>query len=895
MPECVHRRLDSQSNSSSIVTEDVGQRDEKPLNSNNNNNNKKRKRGHDTAFPVRTDGKVSNGHYAPRAPSRNGDSNGKEHPEYNEQKTTFGQKKTSHSESQSKLKDTARALWSKRKALPIWSHASEIRQGLNENDVMLLVGETGSGKSTQVPQILVEEVWCKPRSTTFTTIDQAIDDRQDSNKGSELAGGRRSQVGGCIAITEPRRVAAITLARRVAEEMATPLGSSSPASKVGYSVRFDNSTSPSTKIKFLTEGMLLQEMLRDPWLTAYSAVIVDEVHERGVNVDLVLGFLRRMIDSKYEGRGGIPLKLIVMSATAEMERLKDFFEAAYNTPDTNGNRSSHENIAGKHPDSDSESEWSGISSSSSDNDYTMRKNVINTKSHNGSLPPQAPDGKHERHSSATKKGATPPSAANGKDERSSSAMKKGATPPTAALPVGQTPHIATCHIEGRQYPVTINYTPEPVQDWVDAALRTIFQIHYKEPLPGDILVFLTGQETIESLESLINEYAPSMSPDVPKMLVLPLFAALPQAAQQRVFQPAPYKTRKIILATNIAETSVTVSGVRFVIDCGKAKTKQFRTAIGLDSLLVKSISKSAAIQRKGRAGREASGQCYRLYTEQAYLDLQVSNAPEILRSDLSQSILTMKARGVNDIINFPFLDPPPREALERALLKIYQLGALSDSGAISEVGLQMAKLPLTVSLGRVLVAAAEPEYDCVAEVIDVISCLSVENVFLNLKSEDKKEAAEVARRELFCREGDHLTLLKTVQAYAGENSDRKAWAEKHFVSHRAMQAVMSVRKQLMAQNRHPKRGPYHKTSSELSVSIVRCFLKGFATNTARLLPDGSYKTMVGNQTVAIHPSSGLFGKKLEAIMFNEFVFTNRSYAKGVSAVQPDWIAEAMGV
>ena len=753
---------------------------------------------------------------------------------------------------QSPLKAKADALWPLRKSLPVWSLAQDIRQGLRERDIMLLVGETGSGKSTQVPQILRTEPWCSSRPITLESSKKTV------------------SVGGCIAITEPRRVAAITLARRVAEEMDTPLGSSSPASKVGYSVRFDNSTSPCTKIKFLTEGMLLQEMLRDPWLKSYSAVIVDEVHERGVNVDLILGFMRNMAAGGLEGRGGFPLKVVVMSATAEIARLENFFEegclAESNSlePEKPVNR-----------DSDDDSEWSGISGSDQEDSLMPAQQDADS----------IPDGIVDRH----------------KENKIERPNAKDPPKSTKAIQTGKKqslPNVATCHIEGRQHPVTVHYTSEPVQDWVDAALRKIFQIHLKEPMPGDILVFLTGQETVESLENLVTEYALSLSRDVPKMLVLPLFAALPQTAQQRVFQPAPPRTRKVILATNIAETSVTVSGVRFVIDCGKAKIKQFRSRIGLDSLLVKPISKSAAIQRKGRAGREAPGQCYRLYTETSYHEMQQNNTPEILRCDLSHAILTMKARGVDDIINFPFLDYPSRDALEKALLQLYQLGALTDSGTINETGKQMAKLPLTVSLGRVLIAAAEPEFDCVSEVIDIISCLSVENTFLNLTSEEKKEEAESARRELYRREGDHLTLLITVQAYAAENTDRKAWAERHFVSHRAMQAVMDVRKQLRAQ--HPqaqtlKQETTRQISSERAATIVKCFLKGFKMNTARLMPDGSYKTVVGNQTVAIHPSSGLFGKKVEAIMYNEFVYTTKSYARGVSAVQMDWVGEAMGV
>lgn len=648
------------------------------------------------------------------------------------------------------LKENAKKLWLVRKNLPIWSHSTQIRDGLRHKDIMLLAGETGSGKSTQVPQMLINEPWCKCQSVTATikSVRQTV------------------KVGGCIAITEPRRVAAISLARRVAEEMGTPLGSASPASKVGYSVRFDNSTSPNTRIKYLTEGMLLQEMLRDPWLREYSAVIVDEVHERGVNVDLVMGFLKNMNAGENEGRGGVALKMGIMSATLNIDSFMTFFERpGSNEPsetlriDSKYDPHSQENVEGE-----DDSEWSGISSS--DNGEHMSE--LQTSNAESEI--------------KTGKGSTATEA--------SRSVSKIMDAEDKMLKKQYSSSIVTCHIEGRQYPVKAIYSPEPVQDFVDASLRTIFQIHYKEPMPGDILVFLTGQETIESLENLVNEYAMNMSIDVPKILVLPLFAALPQAAQQRVFQPAPPRTRKIILATNIAETSVTVSGVRFVIDCGKAKIKQFRSRIGLDSLLVKPISKSAAIQRKGRAGREAPGQCYRLYTEKDYLSLEPSNIPEILRCDLAQAILTMKARGINDVINFPFLNSPPREALEKALMQLLQLQALTESGEISKIGTQMAKLPLSVSLARVLLAATEPEMNCLLEVIDIISCLSVENIFLNLSSEEKKAEAEAARCELYRREGDHLTLLTTVQAYASERADKKTWAERHFVSHRAMQSVM---------------------------------------------------------------------------------------------------------
>jgi ATP-dependent RNA helicase DHR2 len=344
--------------------------------------------------------------------------------------------------------------------------------------------------------------------------------------------------------------------------------------------------------------------------------------------------------------------------------------------------------------------------------------------------------------------------------------------------------------------------------------------------------------------------------------------------------------------------------VRYVIDCGKSKIKQFRNRLGLESLLVKPISRSAAIQRQGRAGREAAGQCYRLYTEDGFKTMDERTTPEILRCDLSQAILTMKARGVDDVLNFPFLDRPPREALEKALLQLLHLQALNEDGKISETGLKISRFPLPPTLGRVLVEAASPTRDCLLPVIDIISALSVENVFLNLVTEERKEEAEEARREIYRREGDHLSLLVTVQRYAEEKTDRKNWCEKHFVSHRAMQNVMNIRKQLQSQcvalklisNSDVTAAENEDSSApseEQSQAILQCMLRGFISNTARLMPDGSYKTLMGNQTVAIHPSSVLFGRKVEAVVFNEFVYTGKAWARGVSAVQLDWVSEVV--
>ncbi|KAF2105959.1 P-loop containing nucleoside triphosphate hydrolase protein [Lophiotrema nucula] len=678
------------------------------------------------------------------------------------------------------------ALLGPRKALPIWPHAEDIRAALRQNNVLVLTGETGSGKSTQVPQFLLNEKWCSK----------------------------------CIAITQPRRVAAISLARRVAEEMGSLFGSQSPAAKVGYSVRFDNAAGPNTKVKFLTEGMLLQEMLKDSELSQYSAIVVDEVHERSVNVDLILGFIRNLVAGVAQGkRRKDPLKVVIMSATADVDALVRFFDGEGQLSEPGAS------------DDGFERSWSGISDDSEANQPTLSKT-----------------------------------------------------------------RVSTCIVEGRQYPVRTVYLPEPTDDWVESALKVIFQIHLKEPLaedkPGDVLCFLPGQDTIEALEKLVNDYAQHMDKDIPKLLALPLFAALPQHAQQRIFTKAPPRTRKIILATNIAETSVTVSGVRYVIDCGKSKIKQFRNRLGLESLLVKPISKSAAIQRRGRAGRETEGTCYRLYTEEGYKRLDERTMPEILRCDLSQAILTMMARGVQmqDVRNFPFLDPPPREALDKALHQLLLLGAISESG-LTDVGSKIAKFPLSPTLGRVLVEAAQK--DCLLDVIDIVSALCVENVFLDFKTEERKEEAEGARRELFRREGDHLTLLATVQRYAEERTDRKIWCERHFVSHRAMQNVMDIRKQLKqlctSLGLLSASSTDSTTGSPRPEAILHCLIRGFISNTAQLMPDGSYRTLISRQIVAIHPSSVLAGKKTEAIVFSEFVFTTKAWGRGVSAVQLNWV------
>ncbi|KAI1130683.1 helicase associated domain-containing protein [Nemania abortiva] len=667
-----------------------------------------------------------------------------------------------------------------RKALPIWSYRDEIKESLRgDNDILLIVGETGSGKSTQTPQFLCEESWCRRKKVPVQ---------------SNIVG-----VGGMIAITQPRRVAATTLAGRVAREMGTPLGTAGEGS-VGYSVRFDHKVPKGAKIKFLTEGMLLQELLRDPNLRQYSAIIVDEIHERSVDVDLITGFLKQILSSDKAGRGGIPLKVVIMSATADVEKIQDFFK-----------------------------------------------------------PADAPS-------------------------------------PLKLL-----------RIKGRQYPVEIKHMDQPVPDIQEALVKKIFDIHLHEPLPGDILAFLTGQEEIEAAQRLIEDNCATLASNVPKLLVCPLYGQLSIQAQQDAFQPVKTKyTRKVVLATNIAETSVTVPGVRYVVDCGKAKVKQFRARLGMESLLAKAISKSSAIQRTGRAGREGPGKCFRLYTSETYEELQDADLPEILRNDVLGAVLTMKARGINDILSFPLMDFPDIEAVEKALIHLHMLGALADDGSITEIGRKLALFPVSAPYGRVLLAAATPDFDCLLEVIDVIAVItSGETIFHQIQTEDdaERDAVEEARKELQRREGDVLTFLTTMQRYAAENADRVAWCRARRVSARNMRQALNIRRQLrgicvkeklLAEAPPPDPQPFVPLSPERADALLRCFMRGFATKTALLAPDSSYVTVQGKHVVAIHPSSVLHGQKKEAIMFLEHVFTQKNYAKKVSAIRADWIVEAMG-
>lgn len=683
-----------------------------------------------------------------------------------------------------------------RKELPIWAYRSRIQDSLRKSDTLIVVGETGSGKSTQIPQFLHSEPWCQGKVRPV----------QVEEEGAK----REVQIGGMIAVTQPRRVAATTLAHRVAQEAGCPMKKSAHG-LVGYSVRFDRYIPKGTKVKFLTEGMLLQELLRDPHLRDYSAVIVDEIHERSIDVDLVSGFLKQIQSGDLAGRGGIPLKVVVMSATADVDRIHGFFSQPIE-----------------------------------------------------SLVSQ---------------------------------------PPADAPATAEAKSAEVMHIEGRQFPVKITHSRKPVPLLQDSVVEAVLKLHQEEPLPGGILAFMAGQDDIESIQAILKAQAATLPSNVPKIKVFPLYGQLSMEAQHAAFQPIkePF-TRKIILATNIAETSVTVPGIRYVVDNGKAKIKEFRPLLGMETLLPKPISQSSAIQRSGRAGREGPGKCVRLYTEDGFASLAERDTPEILRNEVLGAILTMAAWGIKDINTFPLMERPDARAVANAQEHLIEIGAINTNGDITEAGRKLAKFPISPSLGAVLLAAAEPQFDCVLEVIDIIACItSGDDIFQRIPTDDEHEDVHDLRKQLTRREGDLLTYLTTMQQYTAEHADRIAWCKARWVSSGNMKTALSIRRQLrglahreklISEFPPPDPQPYEPMAPERAEGLLRCFLRGFLAKTALLLPNMSYETPK-RSLVSIHPASVLHGAKREAIMFLDHVYTQKSYAKRVSAIQAVWIQDEL--
>ncbi|GIJ98913.1 hypothetical protein Aspvir_001035 [Aspergillus viridinutans] len=619
-----------------------------------------------------------------------------------------------------------------RKSLPIYQFRDQIIQAMHDHQVLIIVGETGSGKTTQIPQYLHEAGFTK--------------------NGMKV---------GC---TQPRRVAAMSVAARVAEEMGVKLGN-----EVGYAIRFEDNTSDKTVLKYMTDGMLLRELLTEPDLGQYSALMIDEAHERTVPTDIACGLLKDIAKARPD------LKLLISSATMDAQKFQKYFDDA---------------------------------------------------------------------------------------------------------PI--------FNIPGRRYPVDIHYTSQPEANYLAAAITTVFQIHVSQG-QGDILVFLTGQEEIEAAEQSLQETARKLGSKIPEMIICPIYANLPSELQTKIFEPTPPKARKVVLATNIAETSLTIDGIVYVIDPGFAKENVFNPRTGMESLVVTPCSRASANQRAGRAGRVGPGKCFRLYTRWAYYnELEESTTPEIQRTNLSSVILMLKSLGIDQLLDFDFMDPPPAETIIRALEQLYALGALNDRGELTKIGRQMAEFPTDPMLAKAILAA--DKYGCVEEVLSIVSMLG-EASALFFRPKDKKIHADSARNRFTVKDGgDHLTLLNIWNQWV-DSDFSYIWARENFLQQRSLTRARDVRDQL-AKLCDRVEVTISTCGSNNYVPIQKAITAGFFPNAARLQRGGdSYRTVKNGQTVYLHPSSTLFEVNPRWVIYYELVLTSKEYMRSNMPLQPEWLVE----
>ncbi|KAI9595112.1 P-loop containing nucleoside triphosphate hydrolase protein [Syncephalis fuscata] len=635
--------------------------------------------------------------------------------------------------------DNYRAILKKRRELPVTKLRQKFLDLIHESQAVVLVGETGSGKTTQIPQYLVYDIQPKTQ-------------------------------GMMIACTQPRRVAAMSVAKRVSEEMDVVLGE-----EVGYAIRFEDCTSPNTFLKYMTDGMLLREAMSDPLLSRYSAVILDEAHDRTLQTDILMGLLKEIMPKRPD------LKVVVMSATLDAGKFQKYFNDS----------------------------------------------------------------------------------------------------PLLSVP-------------GRTFPVEIYYTPEPERDYLEAAIRTVVQIHMCEP-EGDVLLFLTGEEEIEDACRKIRlevDQARNGQAAGP-IKVVPLYSSLPPAAQQRIFEPAPagkdgQPGRKIVVSTNIAETSLTIDGIVYVIDPGFSKQKVYNPRVRVESLLVSPISKAAAQQRAGRAGRTRPGKAFRLYTEKSFTkELQEQTYPEILRSNLGNVVLQLKKLGITNLVRFDFMDPPAPETMMRALELLNYLGALDDEGELTPLGETMSEFPLDPEMAKMLIASAR--FGCSNEILSIVAMLSVPNVFL--RPNESRRQADEAKKAFAHPDGDHLCLLNVYHAYKN-NDENTEWCWNNFLQFRSLKSADNVRQQLSRTMERFDIDLVSKpfTDKDYYTNIRRALLNGYFMQVAHVERSGHYLTVKDNQIVNLHPSTCL-DHKPDWVVYNEFVLTTRNYIRTVTEVKPEWLLE----
>ncbi|CAE6478603.1 unnamed protein product, partial [Rhizoctonia solani] len=614
-----------------------------------------------------------------------------------------------------------RTLKEQREYLPAFACREDLMKTIRENQVIVVVGETGSGKTTQLAQFLYEDGYCQH---------------------------------GIIGCTQPRRVAAMSVAKRVSEEMEVTLGST-----VGYAIRFEDCTSKETKIKYMTDGVLLRESLNEGDLDRYSVIILDEAHERSLSTDVLMGLLRKILSRRRD------LKLIVTSATMNAEKFSDFY--------------------------------------------------------------------------------------------------------------GQAPCFT---IPGRTFPVEIFHSKSPCEDYVDSAVKQVLQIHLSLP-PGDILVFMTGQEDIEVTCQVVAERLSQLDDPAP--------LAMPADLQAKIFEATSDGRRKVIVATNIAETSLTVDGILYVVDSGYSKLKVYNPKVGMDALQITPVSQANANQRTGRAGRTGAGFCYRLFTEMAYRNEMFPNTiPEIQRTNLANTVLLLKSLGVKNLLEFDFMDPPPQANILNSMYQLWVLGALDNVGDLTPTGRKMSEFPMEPSMAKMLITSVE--YKCSAEMLTIVSMLSVPSVFYRPK--ERQEEADAAREKFSVNESDHLTLLNVFQMWKTYGF-RDDWCMKHFLHPKLLRKAREVRQQLEDIMKMQK---MEIISAGTDFDLVRkAICSGYFHQAARVKGIGEFVNIRSGLPTHLHPTSALYGLGYTPsyVIYHELIMTSKEYMTQVTAVDAYWLAE----
>lgn len=645
---------------------------------------------------------------------------------------------------------------SKKDTLPIFTKESEIITSVQKNIITIISGDTGCGKTTQVPQMLLKSL--KPLK-------------------------------GLIGITQPRRISAISVAERVAEEMNVQIGN-----LVGYDVRFEERLSEKTKIKFMTEGILLKEFISDRSLSRYSVLIVDEAHERGLNSDIILGLLKIVSGRKKK------LKIVIMSATLETDKFLRFFK-------------------------------------------------------------------------------------------------------------GEGIGVSLIEVEGRFFPIEIYNLEQPVQDYVEAALNVVLQVNFNEE-NGDILVFLTGREEIENLKVELLKKIEKFPREFMKnpVEIIPLYSALPTEDQKKVFKTFG-KKRKIIICTNIAETALTINGVKYVIDSGFVKIKNFDSKRNFESLIICPISKSSGIQRAGRAGRNQSGKCYRLYKKKDFENLEEFNIPEILRSNLILVTLHLKALYIEDLSKFPLIDKPAKNEFKKCMDILIKLGAVLEDGKITKFGKLVLEFPLDPFASFCLLNIYKEEENVQNDVLSVIALLNTDNIILKRQIMDRGFEKDFIKRFLV-KDSDHLTKLKILYSYV-DSKNKKAFCKTYFLRKKSLDTCLLIRNQLemifkkigsrMGFSYRKGENPYHSikniTMKEIfdnikinfnfkKKRILKILETSFFQNIAVMNKHGVYKILNNGTKAKIHPESVVFlnREKPKRVIFNSIIQTTNIYLSNVSGL-----------